>query len=115
MAFLKGYDPNRRIFSKADRKKSALLAKQRSKEFYETAPFETMSRLQKFKRVKQLQKFACNSCLNDKWLDQKIPLEIDHIDGNKKNNDRNNLRALCPNCHALTPTWRKKKSALVTK
>ena len=28
-------------------------------------------------------------------------LEIDHIDGNNKNNDKENLRTLCCNCHAL--------------
>lgn len=33
-----------------------------------------------------------------------IPLEIDHIDGNWKNNSPDNLRVLCPNCHSLTAT-----------
>jgi hypothetical protein len=28
-------------------------------------------------------------------------LDVDHIDGNKHNNDLNNLRTLCANCHRL--------------
>ncbi len=35
-----------------------------------------------------------------------VPLEIDHIDGDASNNNEGNLRLLCPNCHALTPTFR---------
>jgi predicted restriction endonuclease len=36
----------------------------------------------------------------------RIPLEVDHIDGNSENNSENNLRLICPNCHALTPHFR---------
>ncbi len=36
----------------------------------------------------------------------KVPLEIDHIDGNSENNSEHNLRLLCPNCHSLTPYFR---------
>lgn len=115
MPFKKGFDPNRRMFSDVDRAKSALLAKQRSQEFYNTTPFEKLSKLQKYKRVKQLQNYTCKICNNDTWQNQPITLEIDHKDGNKQNNTRDNLRAICPNCHAQTPTWRKKKSALVVK
>lgn len=36
----------------------------------------------------------------------RIPLEIDHIDGNSDNNLEDNLRIICPNCHSLTTNFR---------
>jgi hypothetical protein len=36
----------------------------------------------------------------------KVPIEVEHIDGNWENNRLTNLTLLCPNCHALTPTYR---------
>lgn len=36
----------------------------------------------------------------------RIPLEVEHIDGNAKNNRPENLTLLCPNCHSLTATYR---------
>jgi hypothetical protein len=35
-----------------------------------------------------------------------VPLKMDHIDGNSENNSEENLRLLCPNCHALTPFYK---------
>lgn len=52
-----------------------------------------------------------NKCARCGWGEvnpytNKIPLEVEHIDGNYKNNDENNLILLCPNCHALTSTYK---------
>lgn len=35
-----------------------------------------------------------------------IPIELEHIDGNFKNNNEENLKLLCPNCHSLTKTYK---------
>lgn len=36
----------------------------------------------------------------------KVPVEVEHIDGNWQNNRVENLTLLCPNCHSLTSTYR---------
>lgn len=36
----------------------------------------------------------------------KIPIELEHIDGDFTNNKEENLKLLCPNCHSLTPTYK---------
>jgi len=51
-------------------------------------------------------KEKCSQCNLEKWFGKTIPLELDHINGNNKDNHLENLRLLCPNCHAMTPTYR---------
>ena len=36
----------------------------------------------------------------------RIPLEVEHIDGNANNTTPDNVTLLCPNCHSLTSTYR---------
>jgi hypothetical protein len=40
------------------------------------------------------------------WQGHPLALEVDHEDGDWRNNRRENLRLLCPNCHATTDTYR---------
>ena len=52
-----------------------------------------------------------NCCQKCGWgeinpITEKVPLEIHHIDGDKKNNKEDNLELLCPNCHSLTPNYK---------
>lgn len=54
----------------------------------------------------------CECCKLTEWLGKPITLELEHSDGIKTNNTRENLKLLCPNCHSQTPTWRRKKSSL---
>ncbi|MEK7611882.1 MAG: HNH endonuclease [Patescibacteria group bacterium] len=49
----------------------------------------------------------CEQCnWAEKTQDGYLPLELDHINGDRTDNRLENLRVLCPNCHSLTPRHR---------
>ena len=55
-----------------------------------------------------LKEHKCEICGNTTWQGKEIPLELHHINGVNTDNRIENLQLLCPNCHALTDTFRGK-------
>jgi hypothetical protein len=55
-------------------------------------------------------KCICESCGLMKWQNMDIPLELHHVNGDNRDNRLENLQLLCPNCHALTNTYRGKNN-----
>lgn len=54
--------------------------------------------------------YVCECCgLEPKWNGKELTLQVDHIDGNWRDNRKENLRFLCPNCHTQTQTFGNKK------
>ncbi len=49
---------------------------------------------------------TCNVCGRTRWNECPIPLELDHVNGDRFDNRVENLQLLCPNCHAQTETYR---------
>lgn len=59
---------------------------------------------------KSLLEQAGNKCSRCGWhevnpVTKRVPLTINHIDGNCFNSRATNLEVLCPNCHSLTPNY----------
>ena len=49
-------------------------------------------------------------CMKCEWSEKhqitgKVPIQMEHKDGNSYNNSLDNLELLCPNCHSLTLTY----------
>lgn len=70
------------------------------------------STYQSFKLKKRLFAIGLKTprCEECRWAtktkDGYLPLELDHINGDRHDNRLVNLRILCPNCHSLKPTHR---------
>jgi len=50
----------------------------------------------------------CEDCGITNWEGKKLKFQLDHINGNRFDNRKENLRFLCPNCHSQTPTFQGK-------
>lgn len=58
----------------------------------------------------EIKPHKCECCGMTEWLGNPIPLELHHKDGDKTHNELSNYELLCPNCHALTDSYRGKNS-----
>ncbi|CAL9559765.1 hypothetical protein SUDANB105_04597 [Streptomyces sp. enrichment culture] len=49
---------------------------------------------------------VCAECgIGDTWQGKRLVLEIDHVNGDRLDNRRENLTYLCPSCHSQTRTY----------
>ena len=108
-AKLSGVDrPSRRGFKHSDETKESLRQRKLENTIrkIESTPFIDLTFGLKRKVVLQEQNEKCLWCgVSSIWNGKPLTLQIDHIDGVRSNNQRDNLRALCPNCHTQTPTY----------
>ena len=60
--------------------------------------------------ISETKGYECVWCGNNgKYNGKDLVLQLDHIDGNSDNNNLENLRLLCPNCHSQTDTFTKRQ------
>lgn len=60
----------------------------------------------------QIKEYKCQECgICDNWNNKPISLQMDHINGNRKDHRLENLRWLCPNCHSQTETFCSRNSS----
>lgn len=83
---------------------------QRSFEIAESIKNGTASTKTLRKWFLKYKKYECSCCGINEWQGEELTLQLDHIDGNRKNNSKKNLRWLCPNCHSQTKTWGNKNT-----
>lgn len=76
----------------------------------ENSSYSSTSELRKRLIKEGLMEERCLHCGITEWMGVAAPLELDHINGNNRDNRIQNLRILCSNCHCILPTSRGRNS-----
>lgn len=96
------------MWTDADREKAKYSLAEGLKKKFASIEFDMCGKAWKRRKILEEQNHSCLICGISEWMGNTLPLELDHIDGNRLNNSRENLRILCPNCHSQTDTFRGK-------
>lgn len=81
------------------------------KEYLETSLDIQSNKVRKKLIEEGYKEYRCERCGLSEWLGQPISLELHHKDGNRNHNELDNYELLCPNCHAMTDSYRGKNCA----
>ena len=86
-----------------DKTQKDILNKVQNEEFDKLGNKASIDRTSK----KYLIKTYGEKCMKCGWDEvnewtKKVPIELNHIDGNPENHSLDNLELICPNCHSLT-------------
>ncbi len=108
-SFKPGYDARRVSFTNEQRIRGIQTVRENRKAFYAVAEWDALPHAEQRRRVLAEQNDTCLRCEINEWMGEQLVLELDHINGDHNDNQRDNLRYLCLNCHSLTPTYRNRK------
>jgi Zn finger protein HypA/HybF involved in hydrogenase expression len=79
---------------------------ERARQNRRSVSYELLGGKPRYKILFEEQNGLCLKCgLGTQWNGMPLKLQLDHVDGDRSNNKRNNNRLLCPNCHSQTPTF----------
>ena len=87
-------------------RKCTITLRKNLQEKYSNLLFEDKPHVERRRILNEEQKNICAICgIEPIWNDKPLKLHYDHVNGDRKNNKRENSRLICPNCHSQTDTY----------
>jgi hypothetical protein len=94
------------------RAKAATRNKELANNRFKNSSWEQLPKSRRREKILEEQNKLCAVCnCSQIWNSKKLVFQLDHISGNRKDESRNNLRLICPNCHSQTNTWGSKNAS----